>query len=130
MPRHDPCYRGAAMSRIPAFLAAALAAACATTQAPGTYEAILPAASGAGERHVRVTLRPNGEAALSSAFSERPSRFLVQGIWKQEGARITADFEDQKTIVFELAGNQLVAKEWDRARWGEKGPGALFRVDR
>jgi hypothetical protein len=104
-------------------------AGCAATPAPGTYEAILPAAD-AGERHVRVTLRPNGEASLSSAFSKRPSRFLAQGTWRQDGTRITADFENQKTIVFELAGNQLIAKDWDRAQWGEKGPGALFRVDR
>jgi len=109
--------------------ATALMAACATTEAPGTYEAVLPAASSGGERHVRVTLRPNGEAALSSAFSERPSRFLTEGTWTRDGNRITLTL-NQKQLVFQLAGNQLIAKEWDRAEWGEKGPGALFRVDR
>jgi hypothetical protein len=107
----------------------ALAAGCATTQAPGTYEVILPAAD-AGERHVRVTLRPNGEAALSSAFSERPSRFLAQGTWKQDGNRIALDLANQEQLVFRLAGDQLVGKEWDRSLWGEKGPGTLVRVDR
>jgi hypothetical protein len=105
-----------------------LLAACATAQAPGTYEAVLPAAD-AGERHVRVTLRANGEAALSSAFSERPGRFLVQGTWKQQDSRIVLDL-DGKPMVFQLAGHQLIAREWDRSQWGEKGPGALFRVDR
>jgi len=110
--------------------ATALVAACATTEAPGTYEAVLPAASGAGNRHVRVTLRPNGEAALSSAFTDRPSRYLAEGTWKRDDGRITLDLGPQKPLVFRLAGDQLVPKEWDRAEWGEKGPGALFRVDR
>ena len=106
------------------------AAACATTSAPGTYETILPGASGGGERHVRVTLRPNGEAALSSAFMERPSRFLAQGTWKQTDSRIIVAFNDGKQMAFQLAGNQLVAKEWDVSLWGEKGLGALRRIDR
>ena len=107
-----------------------LATACATTSAPGTYETILPAAGDAGERHVRVTLKPNDEAALSSAFMQRPSRFLAQGTWKQDGRRITVDLQGEKKLVFELAGNQLVAREWDVSLWGEKGPGVLSRVDR
>jgi len=72
------------MSRLAAVAATALAAACATPDIPGTYEAILPAASGGGERHV----------------------------------------------PFELAGDQLVARQWDRAAWGEAGPGVLTRVVR
>jgi hypothetical protein len=106
------------------------AAACATSPAPGTYETILPAASGGGERHVRVTLKPNGEAALSSASLQRPSRFLAQGTWKQTESRIVVGFNDGRQMTFQLAGNQLVAKEWDAALWGEKGPGVLSRVDR
>ena len=105
------------------------AAACATSSAPGTYETILPAASG-GERHVRVTLKRNGEAALSSAFLQRPSRFLAQGTWKQTDRRIVVAFNDGKQMSFQLAGNQLVAEEWDVSVWGEKGPGVLSRVDR
>ena len=106
-----------------------LATACATTSAPGTYETILPAANG-GERHVRVTLKPNGEAAMSSAFLDRPSRFLAQGTWKQTDRRIVVAFGDGKQMAFQLAGNQLVTKEWDVSVWGEKGPGVLSRVDR
>ena len=105
-----------------------LAAACSTTQAPGTYEAVLPAAD-AGERHVRVTLKPDGSGALSSTVSEQPSRLLAEGTWLRDGNRITLTLK-QKQLVFLLAGDQLIAKEWDRAEWGDKGPGALFRVDR
>ena len=117
------------MSRLPALAVVMLASACATTEAPGTYEAILPAAD-AGERHIRVTLNADGAAALSSTFSERPSRFLAEGNWKRDGSRITVEFNDQKRIVFELAGDQLLPKEWNPSEWGEKGPGALFRVYR
>lgn len=117
-------------TRIRASVAASVLAGCATaTPVPGTYEAVLPAAS-AGERHIRVTLQPDGAAALSSTFSERPSRFLSEGSWKGDGRRITLELAGQKPLVFEHAGNQLIAKEWNQAEWGERGPGALFRVDR
>ena len=46
-----------AMSRLAAVAATALAAACATTDVPGTYEAILPAANDGGER-ARPGARP------------------------------------------------------------------------
>ncbi|HTG96409.1 MAG TPA: copper resistance protein NlpE N-terminal domain-containing protein [Burkholderiales bacterium] len=116
------------MSRLAAVAATALAAACATPDIPGTYEAILPAASGGGERHVRVTLRADGTAAVSSALSQRPDRFLVEGTWEGTGRRIALTLDDRKTMAFELAGDQLVARDWDRAAWGEPDPGVLTRV--
>jgi hypothetical protein len=30
-------------------------------------------------------------------------------------------------LVFDHAGNRLVARDWDRATWGEAGPGTLER---
>ena len=122
------CYRWLQMSRLPAFAVVALAAACATTSIPGTYEVILPAARDEGERHVRVTLRADGTAAVSSALSQRPSRFLVEGTWEGTSKRIALTLDDQKKMTFARAGDQLVAKEWDRTIWGEAGPGALARV--
>jgi hypothetical protein len=118
------------MSRLAAVAATALAAACATTDIPGTYEAIRPAANDGGERHVRVTLRTDGTAAVSSALSQRPDRSLVEGTWEGTGRRIALTLEGRKTMAFELAGDQLVAREWDRAAWGEAGPGVLTRVFR
>lgn len=125
----EPCYRGR-VKGLPGSIAllCLAAAACSTTQAPGTYAAVLPAAD-AGERHLRVTLKPDGSAALSSSLSERPNRLLAEGTWLRDGNRITLTL-NQKQLVFQLAGDQLIAKEWDRAEWGEKGPGALSRVDR
>ena len=102
--------------------------ACATTDTPGTYAAVLPAGSD-GERHVRVTLNADGSGALSSTLSERPSRLLAEGTWLRDGNRITLTL-NQKQFVFQLAGDQLIAKEWDRVEWGDRGPGVLFRVDR
>jgi hypothetical protein len=98
-----------------------LLAACAII--PGNYET----PPGAGERTVRVTLKPDGFAALSSAFTGRPSRFLAEGTWVEEGGRIRLDVEKQ-TLVFQRRGDELVAREWDRGLWGEGGPGVLVKV--
>lgn len=106
-----------------------LLVACATTEAPGTYAAVLPAGTD-GERHVRVTLNADGSGALSSTLSERPRRLLAEGTWQRDGSRVTLDLGKRGPIVFRLAGDQLVPKEWDRVEWGENGPGVLFRVNR
>jgi hypothetical protein len=113
-----------------AFAAAMLMAACATPEVPGTYEAKLPAASGGGERHISVTLDPSGAAAVSTAFSGRPSRSLVQGTWAQkEGGVVIVTLKGPRAeqIVFQHAGDELIARDWDRAVWGEAGPGTLRR---
>ena len=109
------------------FAAAVLAAGCATISAAGTYEAVLPAASDGGERHIRVNLHPDGTAAVTSAFSGRPSQFLAEGLWAQEGSQITVRLSSER-MVFHRAGDQLVASEWDRSVWGEAGPGVLYRL--
>ena len=109
---------------------AVLIAACAASGIPGTYEAVQPAASGGGERHIRVTLRPDGFAAVSSAFSGRPSRFLAEGAWQSAGSEITVNLGGERParMVFRRAGDQLIGREWDPSVWGEKGPGVLYRV--
>jgi hypothetical protein len=33
-------------------------------------------------------------------------------------------------MVFQHAGELLLAKEWDPALWGDDGPGVLHRVSR
>jgi hypothetical protein len=112
-------------------LLAVLAAACETRSATVVYEAViyeavLPAGE-SGQRHVRITLKPGGVAALSSAFSASPSRTLVEGTWEQDGSRVTLSLPDER-MVLRQAGDQLIAREWDRLRWGEAGPGVLFRA--
>jgi hypothetical protein len=99
----------------------------AAAEVAGTYDAVRPAASGGGERRVQVTLKPDGAASVSSAFSARPSRFLVEGAWQASANRIALTLEDGKRMAFELAGDRLTATQWDHAVWGAAGPGVLIR---
>jgi hypothetical protein len=103
------------------FLVPLLLAGCAII--PGNYET----PPGAGERTVRVTLKPDGFAALSSALTGRGSRFLAEGTWVEEGGRIRLALEKQ-TMILQRRGDELVAREWDRGVWGEDGPGVLVKV--
>ena len=102
------------------------AAGNAAGTAAGTYAALVPAASGGGERQVSVVLQNDGTATVSSAVSGRPSRFTVTGTWEQKGDRVFVNTDLQR-LVFDYAGNRLVAREWDRTAWGEAGPGTLQR---
>ena len=113
-----------------AFAALVLAAACATPELPGTYETTSPASSGSGERHVSVTLSPGGGAAVSTAFAGRPSRSLVQGTWAQkEGGVVIVTLKGPRAeqMIFQHAGDELIARDWDRTVWGQSGPGTLRR---
>lgn len=101
-------------------------AACAAADLAGTYEGV-QAAAGAGSRHVRVTLKPDGSAAVSSAYSARPSRFFVEGRWRAEGNVITVKL-DRGDLVFRRAGDYLLPTAWDPKAWSEAGPGELARV--
>lgn len=103
-------------------LASLLTAACATPEVPGTYERT-------GERQVRVTLNPGGSAVVASSIPGRPSAWLVQGTWAQgEGGVVIVTLTGQQ-IIFLHAGDELVAKDWDRGTWGAAGPGVLKRKE-
>ena len=106
-----------------------LVAACASVDMAGYYEGILPGASGGAERIVGVTLRTDGTAIVTSAFSGRPSRFLVRGAWDNDGDLVTIQLPatPPERMVFEHQKGRLVAKEWERGTWGEAGPGTLER---
>jgi hypothetical protein len=103
------------------YLLPLLLAACAII--PGNYET----PPGAGERTVRVTLKPDGFAAVSGSSTGGASRFLSEGTWAEDGGRIRLNVEKQ-TLVFQRRGDELVAREWDRGVWGEGGPGVLLKV--
>jgi len=109
-------------------LALLLLAACAGASIAGIYEGAVPAASGGGERHVRVTLDPDGAATMTTAFSGRPSRSLVKGTWVRDGDRVAVNLDNGRTqLVFDYSGDRLVARDWDRSQWGDQGPGVLTR---
>jgi hypothetical protein len=109
-----------------AICALALTAACATSNVAGTFEAISAAPSG-GQRYVRVTLKPAGDAAVSTAFSDSSTRGLAEGSWTRDGMRVALHLDSQN-MVFRHAGDELIPEEWDRAVWGEEGPGVLVRA--
>ena len=111
------------------FLAAFfLLAACATADIPGKYEGALPVGREA-ERHVVVRLAADGKASVSTARWGSFS-YLAEGDWKRADKMVVVELAGTppQRIVFQHSGDQLVAKEWDRAVWGERGPGVLYRV--
>ncbi|HEU4353266.1 MAG TPA: hypothetical protein VFR66_15465 [Burkholderiales bacterium] len=106
-----------------AFTAAVFAAACATPEVPGTYETT-------GERYVSVTLNPSGSAGVSTASPGRPSRTFAQGTWTLgEGGIVilTLSGPRPEQMIFQHAGDELIARDWDRTTWGQAGPGTLKR---
>ena len=76
-----------------------------------------------------MRLAADGKAAVSTmrwgSFS-----YFAEGGWKRVGGTVVVDLESTppQRIVFQHGGDQLVAKEWDRSVWGERGPGVLYRV--
>jgi hypothetical protein len=63
---------------------------------------------------------------LSTVFSASPSRYLAPGEWESSGNVVTVSTEHER-LVFDYAGDRLVAREWDRRIWGEAGLGTLMR---
>jgi hypothetical protein len=113
----------AAVARMRLALAATLLiAACATADLSGAYEG--------AERDLRLTLWPEGRAAMTGAVAGSASRFWVEGTWQRDGRRVAIELRGPRPdrLVFEVGGDLLVAKEWDAVAWGEKGPGVLHRV--
>jgi hypothetical protein len=88
-----------------------------------------PKSAGNGGRDVSLSLDANRTATISSAFPGKPSRFLVRGTWTREGTRVQIDLVGQHTerMIFELRGDYLIPKEWDKKTWGDAGPGTLIR---
>lgn len=116
------------MRLLPLLIAALLLAACATAGIPGKYEGTLPLGREA-ERHVIVRLAADGKAAVSTARWGSFSYF-AEGAWKSADKRtvvVELAGTPRQRIVFQRGGDTLVAKEWDRSVWGDRGPGVLYR---
>jgi hypothetical protein len=110
------------------FAVALLLSSCATADIPGKYEGTMLLGREA-ERHVIVRLAADGKASVSTArwggFS-----YVAEGGWKRADRSVVVELAGAppQRIVFQHGGDTLVAKEWDRAVWGERGPGVLYRV--
>ena len=42
-----------------------------------------------------------------------------------EGGVVIVTLSRARAVIFHHAGDELIAKDWDRAAWGEAGPGTL-----
>ena len=113
---------------ISVLIAAFVAVACAAAQPAGIYSGYAALPKGE-QQQVRVWLKPGGAAAVQAAYSTSADEHFSEGSWRRLGdGRIVVDLATKDRIVFLLSGDQLSAIDWNRASWGEKGPGVLYRV--
>jgi putative hemolysin len=82
----------------------------------GVYEA----------RNVMLVLQAGRTAMLTTSHAGVANRYLVPGRWESSGNIVTVSTESER-LVFEYAGDRLVARDWDRRMWGDAGPGTLPR---
>jgi putative hemolysin len=74
-------------------------------------------------RNVLLVLQAGaGRTAVLSAGDSG----LMPGTWQSSGNAVTVSTERER-LVFDYAGDRLIAREWDRRIWGEQGPGTLVR---
>jgi hypothetical protein len=80
----------------------------------GVYEA----------RSLLLVLQAGRTAMLRAAYPASAS--LAPGTWQSSGNVVTVSTEKER-LVFDYAGDRLIAREWDRGIWGTAGPGTLLR---
>ena len=110
-------------------LVALLLVSCATAGIPGKYEGTLPMGKDA-ERHVIVRLAEDGKASVSTLQWGSVST-SAEGGWKRADGRVVVELAtpSPQRIVFQHGGDTLIAREWERSVWGERGPGVLYRAN-
>jgi hypothetical protein len=120
---------------------ALVASACGTHGTPipnentfaGVYTTTLRAASGGGERTMTLALNLDRSATLSTRFVGREGEIVDRGTWSAVGHRLnlslatTGGERAPQRLAFELRDDTLVPLTWDRALWGESGPGTYRR---
>lgn len=107
--------------RFAALAAAVLAVSCATAERTGVYSG--------GDPQVRIYLKREGRASVQAASLDR--EVFAEGSWRALGdGRILIELagERPQRLVFNPSGDLLLPVQWDRALWGEAGPGVLHRV--
>jgi putative hemolysin len=66
------------------------------------------------------------EAGSGRTAILRQERRVMPGTWQGSGSVVSVSTERER-LVFDYAGDRLIAREWDRRFWGEQGPGTLLR---
>jgi putative hemolysin len=77
-------------------------------------------------RNVVLVLQAGRSAMLRTGYSEIGGHSLVPGTWQSSGNVVTVSTEHER-LVFDYAGDRLIARTWDRKAWGTTGPGTLLR---
>ena len=79
-------------------------------------------------QQVRIYLKQGGDASVQATYDDRLRDFFAEGKWQRlADGRIAVDVR-QERLVFRQRGDQLLPEDWDRNRWGERGPGVVYRV--
>jgi hypothetical protein len=87
----------------------------------GVYHARLPAAD-ASARVVTLWLQPGGEATMETVYVGKPRTPAESGAWSASGDEVTVRIDGQaEPLVYTIAGERLVPKQWDRALYGDSG---------
>lgn len=72
------------------------------------------------DRLATLTLDVQGGATLALPFPGRETASITRGAWARNGNFLTV-FSGKEEIVFRYEGQRLVARRWDRDRWGGAG---------
>jgi len=87
----------------------------------GVYDARLPAAD-ASARVVTLWLQPGGAAMMETVYVGKPRIPTLGGVWSASGDEVTVRIDGQsEPLVYTIASERLVPKQWDRALYGESG---------
>jgi hypothetical protein len=87
----------------------------------GVYHARLPAAD-ASARLVTLWLQTGGAALLETVYVGKGRGPVENGRWSATETEVTVRLDGQEEpLVFGVAGDRLVTRRWDRARYGEAG---------
>jgi hypothetical protein len=87
----------------------------------GVYTA-RTAAADANARVVTLWLQPGGEVTFETVYvgKERPP--TTGGVWSASGDEVTVRLDGQaEPLVFTIAQNRLLPKQWDRTLYGDAG---------
>jgi hypothetical protein len=105
-----------------------LATGCPITPPPppaatvaGVYTA-RTAAADASARIVTLWLQPGGAVILETVYVGKQRTPSQGGRWSANGDEVTVTLDGQaQPLVFTIAGDRLVPKQWDRTQYGNDG---------
>jgi len=104
-------------------------AACASSKAPGaagTWAGNAPAAGDAG-RSIRLELRSDGTATMTTESHGKEASITDLGTWRQDGGEVKFQIEGAggaksgEPMTWERKGASLKPKSWNKSLYGAAG---------